>query len=95
LVAAIETPPGTAWLFGADAYLSVGRGWLGRGEAARARTVIAPLLAAADRVPWRSVQVSTLLLDAEAAAAAGAESAPQLARAEELAHRYGLAHLLG
>ncbi|WP_433731215.1 ATP-binding protein [Actinoplanes sp. CA-051413] len=95
LVAAIDTPPGTAWLFGADAYLSVGRGWLARGEAARARTVIAPLLAAADRVPWRSVQVSTLLLDAEAAAAAGAESAPQLARAEELAHRYGLAHLLG
>jgi DNA-binding SARP family transcriptional activator/tetratricopeptide (TPR) repeat protein len=95
LVAAIEAPPGSAWLFGADAYLSVGRGWLRHGEPARARTVIAPLLAAANRVPWRPVQVPALVLDAEAAAAAGAESAPQRAAAERLAHRFGLTHLLG
>jgi hypothetical protein len=92
LVAAIETPPGSAWLFGADAYLSVGRGWLRQGEPARARTVIAPLLAAANRVPWRSVQVPALVLDADAA---GAEGAPQRAAATELAHRFGLTHLLG
>lgn len=95
LVAGIETPPGSAWLLGADAYLSVGRGWLRRGEPARARTVIAPLLAAAGRVRWRSVQVPALLLDAEAAAAAGAESASRAAAAERLAHRFGLTHLLG
>ena len=94
LVAGIETPPGSAWLFGADAYLSVGRGWLRHGEPARARTVIAPLLAAAGRVRWRPVQVPALLLDAEAAAAAGAESAPQTAAAERLARRFGLTHLL-
>lgn len=95
LVAGIETPPGSAWLFGADAYLSVARGWLRHGEPARARTVIAPLLAAAGRVRWRPVQVPALLLDAEAAAAAGADSAPQAAAAERLAHRLGLTHLLG
>ena len=94
LVAGIETPPGSAWMFGADAYLSVGRGWLRHGEPARARAVIAPLLAAADRVRWRPVQVPTLLLDAEAAAAAGADSAPQAAEAERLARRFGLTHLL-
>lgn len=94
LVAGIETPPGSAWLYGADAYLSVGRGWLRHGEPARARTVIAPLLAAADRVRWRPVQVPALLLDAEAAAATGAGSAPQAARAERLARRFGLTHLL-
>jgi len=95
LVAGIETPPGTAWLFGADAYLAVGRGWLRHGEPARARAVIAPLLAAANRVPWRPAQVPALALDAEAAAATGASSAPQLATAERLAHRFGLNHLLG
>jgi DNA-binding SARP family transcriptional activator len=94
LVAGIETPPGSAWLFGADAYLSVARGWLGHGEPARARSVIAPLLAAANRVPWRSVQVPALLLDAEAAAVIGVEASPQRASAERLAHRYGLTHLL-
>jgi DNA-binding SARP family transcriptional activator/tetratricopeptide (TPR) repeat protein len=94
LVAGIRTPPGSAWLFGADAYLSVGRGWLRHGDAARARTVIAPLLAAANRVSWRSVQVPALALDAEAAAATGAESAPQLAAAGQLADEFGLTHLL-
>ncbi|GAA3341093.1 hypothetical protein GCM10020358_31140 [Amorphoplanes nipponensis] len=94
LVAAIETPPGCAWLFGADAYLSVGRAWLRHGEPVRARAVIAPLLAAANRVPWRPVQVPALLLDADAAQAAGAESAPQRAAARRLADRYGLAHLV-
>ena len=40
------------------------------------------------------MQVPALLLDAEAAAAAGAESAPQTAAAERLARRFGLTHLL-
>jgi DNA-binding SARP family transcriptional activator len=94
LVAGIEAPPGSAWLFGADAYLSVARGWLRQGEPARARTVIAPLLEAANRVPWRPAQVPALLLDADAAAAAGEDPAAQLAAAADLARRFGLAHLL-
>ncbi|MFI7547186.1 ATP-binding protein [Actinoplanes sp. NPDC049599] len=94
LVAGIQTPPGCAWLFGADAYLAVGRGWLRHGEPARARTVIAPVLAAANRVPWRPVQVPALVLDAAAAEAAGAESAPQRATAERLAREFGLTHLV-
>ena len=94
LVAGIDAPPGSAWLFGADAYLSVARGWLRQGEPARARAVIAPLLAAASRVPWRPVQVPALLLDARAAEAAGEAPTRQLAEAGELARRFGLTHLL-
>ncbi|MGX6604753.1 ATP-binding protein [Micromonosporaceae bacterium Da 78-11] len=76
LVAAIDAPPGSAWLFGADAYLTVARGWLGQGEPEHARVVLAPLLAAASRVPWRPAQGPALLLDAEAAAAAGQVGRP-------------------
>jgi DNA-binding SARP family transcriptional activator/tetratricopeptide (TPR) repeat protein len=53
LVAGIVAPAGSAWLFGADAYLAVARGWLDRGEPTHARTVLAPLLVAAERVGWR------------------------------------------
>jgi len=93
LVSGIQAPPGCAWLYGADVYLSVGRGWLAHGDPARTRTVIAPLLAAANRVPWRPVQVPALMLDARAAAALGADAAVQLAAADDLARRYRLAHL--
>ena len=40
-----------AWMPGDEAYLSVARAWLARGEPERARAVLAPLLAVARRVP--------------------------------------------
>ena len=42
LLAGITVAPGSAWLLGADAYLSVARAWLRHGEPARARAVLAP-----------------------------------------------------
>jgi tetratricopeptide (TPR) repeat protein len=93
LVAGIDTPPGSAWLYGADAYLSVARGWLRQGEPARARTVVKPLIEAASRVPWRPAQVAALLMDARAAEAAGERPTRQFAEATALARRFGLAHL--
>jgi hypothetical protein len=94
LVAGIDAPPGSAWLFGADAYLAVARGWLDHGEPARARSVLAPVLAAAGRVPWLPVQVASLLLDARAAHALGEDTGARFAAAETLARRHGLGHLV-
>ena len=48
----IETPPGGAFLLGADAYLCVARARLQSGDPSRARAVLAPLLAAARRLEW-------------------------------------------
>jgi DNA-binding SARP family transcriptional activator/tetratricopeptide (TPR) repeat protein len=94
MVAGIDAPPGSAWLYGADAYLWVARAWLWRGEPARTRSVIAPLLAAANRVPWRPIQVPILLLDAEAVTALGGDATAPLAAARQLARQYGFTHLL-
>jgi hypothetical protein len=94
MVAGIDAPPGSAWLYGADAYVWVARAWLWRGEPARTRSVIAPLLAAANRVPWRPIQVPILLLDAEAVTALGGDASAPLAAAERLARQYGFTHLL-
>ena len=48
----IETPPGSAFLLGADAYLCVARARAPAGDPSRARAVLAPLLAAARRLEW-------------------------------------------
>ncbi|MEJ2860162.1 ATP-binding protein [Actinomycetospora flava] len=53
LLAGVTAPPATAWLLGADTYVSVARGWLARGREARARVTLAPLLAAARAHGWR------------------------------------------
>ena len=45
-------PDGGAWMLGYEAYLSLAEAWLGRGEPDRARAVLAPLLAVAEREPW-------------------------------------------
>lgn len=52
MLAAITAPDGSAWLLGADAYFCVARAWRHSGEPARARAALAPLRAAARRVPW-------------------------------------------
>ncbi len=75
LLAGISAPPGGAWFLGVDAYLSVARAWLGRRDPARARAVLAPLLAAAQRLDWVPVLVTAGLVDATAAAALGEPSA--------------------
>ncbi len=55
LLGSTSTPPGGAWIIGADAYLMVARAWLDRGERARARHVLAPLLTATSPTHWPAV----------------------------------------
>ena len=52
LLRSMRTPPGYAWLAGADAYLSVARAWRNRNEPERARAVVTPFRAAARRAGW-------------------------------------------
>jgi DNA-binding SARP family transcriptional activator len=52
LLHSIATPPGHAWLLGADAYLNVARAWAARGEPGRAAETVAPLRAATRRLGW-------------------------------------------
>jgi uncharacterized protein HemY len=65
----IAAPAGSAWLWGAQAYLCVARGWLAIDEPARARHALAPLLAAATRIPWVRHRDDAIELDTQAAAA--------------------------
>ena len=73
-------------------YLAIARASLARGNPARARAVLAPLLTAAARVPWVHPLAAASLIDAQAALAQDrpAEAAPLLRRAAELASRHGL-----
>jgi tetratricopeptide (TPR) repeat protein len=48
----IGAPEGSAWLYGADAYVSLARAWLARGDDGRANEILAPLLAAGRRTGW-------------------------------------------
>lgn len=90
LLAAIDAPPGSAWLLGADAYLAVARAWLHHGEPARARTVLRPLLTAAERRRWIPVLVTAGRVDGHAAAALGDHAAARVAlsSAAELGERH-------
>ena len=95
LLRGIETPPGSAFLLGADAYVCVARAWLRTGDPARARAVLAPLLAAARRLEWIPVLVVAGFVDARSAAAladAGAVGAAEQARA--LAEQNGMSGAL-
>ena len=47
-------PDGGAWMPGYEAYLSLAEGWLAADEPDRARAVLAPVLAVAEREPWTS-----------------------------------------
>jgi hypothetical protein len=72
--------PGGAWVLVYEAYLSLAEAWLAHGEPDRARVVLAPLLAVADREPWTLVLATALVADGRA-----------LIR---LAGRHGLPHVL-
>ncbi len=95
LLAGIEAPAGTAWLLGTDAYLAIARGWLHQGDAARARAVLRPLLAAAERLDWVPAQAGGALVDGRAAASLGCPGPARtaLAQAVRLAARHGLSHI--
>lgn len=101
MLSLISAPPGSAWLTGDAAYLSVARTWLARREPERARTVLAPMLAAAARVPWVAPLADGCLVDGQAALmlgqlddarallwrAAGQAEAVHLPRISAAAHR--------
>ncbi|MGQ0575617.1 MAG: hypothetical protein ACT4RN_15655 [Pseudonocardia sp.] len=92
LLAHFDAPPGSAWLLGTDAYLAVAGAWLRHDDPGRARTVLGPLLDAADRHGWVPAQAAGALVDGRAAAmqgdVAGVRSA--LHRAARLGRRHGL-----
>ncbi|MEV4619500.1 AAA family ATPase [Asanoa sp. NPDC049573] len=84
LLGAVVAPPGSAWLYGADAYTSVARAWLARGEPGHALRVLGPLLAAGDRTGWvaplataRAVATAAAAQNSSASSAA-ARSAPSV-----------------
>ena len=89
-------PAGGAWVFGEDACLSLARAWLGRGNPERARMVLAPLLAVAERVPWIATLAATLAIDGRALLRMGedGQARAHLLRAEQLAREHGLPHIL-
>ncbi len=92
LLGLVTAPPGSAWLLGTDAYLAIARAWLHHDEPGRARAVLAPLLAAAERQRWVPAQAAGWLVDGQAAAALGdvTSARPTLQRAVRLAGRHGL-----
>jgi tetratricopeptide (TPR) repeat protein len=92
LLAGITAPPGSAFLAGDACYHAVARTWLAAGEPERARAVLAPLIAAAERVPWVAALAEASLIDGQAALALdhAKQADPLLRRAADLAIRHGL-----
>ncbi len=89
-------PAGGAWLPGDDAYFSLARAWLGRGDPERAQQILAPLLGAAEREPWRVTLAAALLVEAHVLLGLGESrrARENLRRAAGLARRHGLPHVL-
>ncbi len=59
---AIRTPPGQAWLLGADAYLATAQALAATGDEAAAVRVLGPLLAATSPTRWPPVHTAALAL---------------------------------
>jgi DNA-binding SARP family transcriptional activator/tetratricopeptide (TPR) repeat protein len=95
LLGQADIPAGGAWLLGEEAYLALAHAWLDRGEPDRARAVLAPLLALAERVPWTPALAAALAADARALIRLGEreQAGAQLLRAERLASAHGLVHI--
>ena len=96
LLAGARLPAGDAWVLGYETYLSVARAWLTAGQPERARAVLAPLLAAVERVPWVAALAAALVVDGEALGRLGelAQARAALDRGMALARDHGLAHVL-
>jgi DNA-binding SARP family transcriptional activator len=89
-------PDGGAWMLGYEAYLSLAQAWLGHDEPDRARAVLAPLLAVADREPWLPALAAALAADGRALTRLGQreQARAALERAAGLAGEHGLPHVL-
>ena len=89
-------PPGGAWVFGYEAYLSVAQAWLGHDDPERARAVLAPLLEVAEREPWKVTLAEVLVVDGRALIRLGRkeQARAELDRAAWLAGEHGLPHVL-
>ena len=89
-------PDGGAWMLGYEAYLSLAEAWLGHGEPERARAVLAPMLAVADREPWTAALAAALATDGRALIRLGRreQARAELDRAARLAGEHGLPHVL-
>jgi DNA-binding SARP family transcriptional activator len=89
-------PAGGAWVLGYEAYLSLAGAWLGQDEPERARAVLAPLLAVADREPWTAALAAALATDGRALIRLSRQeqARAELARAARLAGEHGLPHVL-
>jgi DNA-binding SARP family transcriptional activator len=81
-----------AWIPGYEVYLSVAQAWLGQREPERARSVLRPLLAVAERAPWKPVLAESLIVDASALAALRQDERARsaLRRAVRLADKHGM-----
>jgi len=89
-------PDGGAWVLGYEVYLSLAEAWLGHGEPDRARAVLAPLLAVAEREPWIPALAAALAADGRALARLDQRelAREELGRAARLAGEHGLPHVL-
>jgi tetratricopeptide (TPR) repeat protein len=89
-------PDGDAWVLGYEVYLSLAEAWLGHGEPDRARAVLAPLLAVAEREPWIPALAAALAADGRALARLDQreQAREELGRAARLAGEHGLPHVL-
>jgi len=89
-------PDGGAWMLGYEAYLSLTEAWPAHGEPERARVVLAPMLAVADREPWTPALAAALAADGRALIPLGRkdQARKQLDRAAQLADKHGLPHVL-
>ncbi len=95
LLSQADLPAGGAWLLGEDAYLALARAWLGHGSPDRAREVLAPLLALAERVPLTPTLAAVLAVDGRALSQVGPadQARTALLRAARLAGQHGLPHV--
>ena len=96
LLAGATLPAGDAWVLGYEAYLSVARAWLAAGQPEHTRGVLAPLLTAAERVPWVAALAAALVVDGTALGRLGERARARTAvdRGAVLAKEHGLAHVL-
>jgi len=83
-------------VLGYEACLAVARGWLAARQPERARSVLAPLLAAVEREPWVTALAAALVVDGAALAHLGERERARAAldRGTALAREHGLAHVL-
>jgi Flp pilus assembly protein TadD len=83
-------------MMGYEAYLSLAEAWLAHGAPDRARAVLAPLLAVAEREPWLPALAAALATDGRALIRLGqaGQARAALDRAVRLAAEHGLPHVL-